>query len=203
MGGEMEFESATPSVVRAIKQRDLLNTWLRLFAKNEQVPRREDFRPERIDEEIPDLVFLRVEYGAELPRFIIESDGARPADALGSAGAGRYLDEYLGPVLAAQTVPVYLACCDKARPAYTISVVDDVNGCSVDYERLLLPFTEGERIGTIIASLKTISENGGFQNRNLLRGNTRPPALKLRAIIDRELAHRMPGRYAPGDVIEN
>lgn len=203
MGVEMEFESATPSIVRAIKQRDLLNTWLRLFAKTAQVPRREEFRPERIEDEIPDLVFLRVEYGAEPPRFIIESDGARPADALGSAGAGRYLDEYLGPVLAAQSVPVYLACCAKGRPAYTISMVDDVNGCSVDYERLLLPFWDGERVSSIIASLKTISEDGGFQNRNLLRGNTRPPTLKLRSIIDRDLVHRMPGRYAPGDVIES
>ena len=29
----MEFESADPSVVRSIKQRELLNTWLRAAAK--------------------------------------------------------------------------------------------------------------------------------------------------------------------------
>jgi hypothetical protein len=199
----MEFESATPSIVRAIKQRDLLNTWLRLFARDERVPAREDFRPNRIEDELPDMVFLCVEYGAPEPRFIIESDGEGPADALGSRGAGRYLDEYLGTTLAVQTVPVYRACVARGLPAYTISVVDDVNGRAVDYERLLLPFSaDGERVETIIASLKTISESGGFQNRNLLRGHTKPPTFKLGAIIDRDLIHRMPGRFAPGDVIE-
>ncbi len=30
----LEFESAQPSVVKSIKQRDLLNTWLRLYARD-------------------------------------------------------------------------------------------------------------------------------------------------------------------------
>jgi hypothetical protein len=29
----LEFESAHPSVIKSIKQRDLLNTWLRLYAR--------------------------------------------------------------------------------------------------------------------------------------------------------------------------
>ena len=35
----MEFESAQPSVVKSIKQRDLLNTWLRLYARDQSLPR--------------------------------------------------------------------------------------------------------------------------------------------------------------------
>lgn len=31
----VEFESAKPSVVKSIKQRDLLNTWLRLYARED------------------------------------------------------------------------------------------------------------------------------------------------------------------------
>ena len=54
----------------------------------------------------------------------------------------------------------------------------------------------------VIASLKTISEDGGFEIRNLMRGNDTLPTPKLRAVIDRDLFHRAPGRIPAGDVIE-
>lgn len=197
-----DFEAASPSIVKSIRQRDLLNAWLRLFARDGRVPCRDDFRPERLVEELPDLVFLQVERRSGSPRFVIESDGTRPADAHGSAGKGRYLDEYLGPKLGPSAVAAYEECYRRARPAYTISIVDDICGRPVDYERLLLPFSEGDGVNTIIASLKTISESGGFELRNLMRARLTAPVLKLRAIIDRDLAHRKPGLIPPGDVIE-
>jgi hypothetical protein len=54
----------------------------------------------------------------------------------------------------------------------------------------------------VIASLKTISEDGGFEIRNLMRGNDTLPTPKLRSVIDRNLFHRAPGRIPAGDVIE-
>ena len=42
----MEFESAKPSVVKSIKQRDLLNTWQRLYAREQRMPRVEEYRPD-------------------------------------------------------------------------------------------------------------------------------------------------------------
>ncbi len=54
----------------------------------------------------------------------------------------------------------------------------------------------------IIASLKTISEDGGFEIKNLMRGNDKLPVPKLRTIIDRDLFHRAPGRIPSGDVLE-
>jgi len=38
----MDFESATPSVVKSIKQRDLLNTWIRLHLRDQRLPRLAD-----------------------------------------------------------------------------------------------------------------------------------------------------------------
>jgi hypothetical protein len=35
----MQFESANPSVVRSVKQRDLLNAWLRVLGKDRALPR--------------------------------------------------------------------------------------------------------------------------------------------------------------------
>lgn len=198
----MEFASAGPSVVKSIKQRDLLNTWLRLYARNQSIPRMLEYQPARIEDELPDLVFYTVDATAQPPRLTIQSDGTRMSTAYGNTGRGRYLDEYLGAKLVPIVMPVYYECIARRLPAYTIANIDDVYGRIVAYERLLLPFSEGGTVTHMIASLKTISEDGGFEIRNLMRGNDKLPVPKLRAIIDRDLFHRMPGRIPSGDALE-
>ncbi|MGH6755126.1 MAG: hypothetical protein ACREDP_23460, partial [Bradyrhizobium sp.] len=79
----MDFASADPSVVKSIKQRDLLNTWLRLFAREQTLPRMDEYRPERIEDELPDLVFFTVDTNQAPPRLTIESDGTRMSTAYG------------------------------------------------------------------------------------------------------------------------
>jgi hypothetical protein len=197
----LDFESANPTIVKSIKQRDFLNTWLRLFVRTQTLPRIAEFQPARIEEELPDLVFLKVE-NAETPRLIIERDGARLMSAFGNSGAGKYLDEYLGSKLAPLITPIYHECLKRALPVYTIANVDDTFGRIVAYERLLLPFSEGSGVTHVIASLKTICEDGGFEMRNLMRGSDSLPATKRRAVIDRDLFHRAPGRIPTGDLIE-
>jgi len=197
----LDFESANPTIVKSIKQRDFLNTWLRLFVRTQTLPRIDEFQPARIEEELPDLVFLKVE-NAETPRLIIERDGARLMSAFGNSGAGKYLDEYLGSKLAPLITPIYHECLKRSLPVYTIANVDDTFGRIVAYERLLLPFSEGSGVTHVIASLKTICEDGGFEIRNLMRGSDSLPATKRRAVIDRDLFHRAPGRIPTGDLIE-
>jgi hypothetical protein len=198
----VDFASADPSIVKSIKQRDLLNTWLRLFAREQALPRMDEYQPARIEDELPDLVFLSVDTGQAPPRLTIESDGTRLSSAYGNTGKGRYLDEYLGARLAPIVVPVYHECIARRLPAYTIATIDDIYGRIVAYERLLLPFSDGGNVTHIIASLKTISEDGGFEIRNLMRGSDKLPVPKLRTIIDRDLFHRAPGRIPSGDILE-
>ena len=198
----MEFESVTPSIIKSIKQRDLLNTWLRLYARERQVPRIEEYQPERLADELPDLVFYAVDAAQQPPRLLIESDGTRMSSAYGYTGKGRYLDDYLGARLTPIVMPIYHECLKQALPVYTISEIDDIYGRIVAYERLLLPFGQGGHMTHMIASLKTISEDGGFEIRNLMRGNDSLPVAKLRSVIDRDLFHRAPGRIPSGDVIE-
>ena len=198
----MEFESANPTIVKSIKQRDLLNTWLRLYAREQLMPRIEEYQPERFADELPDLVFYTVDTAQAPPRLLIDSDGTRMSSAYGHTGKGRYLDDYLGPRLVPVVMPVYYECLRRALPVYTISNVDDTYGRIVAYERLLMPFSQGGNVTHVIASLKTISEDGGFEIRNLMRGNDTLPTAKLRTVIDRDLFHRAPGRIPAGDVIE-
>jgi hypothetical protein len=198
----VEFESANPTIVKSIKQRDLLNTWLRLYAREQLMPRIEEYQPERFADELPDLVFYTVDTAQAPPRLLIDSDGTRMSSAYGYTGKGRYLDDYLGPRLVPVVMPVYYECVRRALPVYTISNIDDTYGRIVAYERLLMPFSQGGNVTHLIASLKTISEDGGFEIRNLMRGNDTLPTAKLRSVIDRDLFHRAPGRIPAGDVIE-
>lgn len=198
----MEYESASPAIVKSIKQRDLLNVWLRLYARHEELPKFDDYLPERLAEEAIDLVTYTVHGAEESPRFRIESEGTRMSSAYGATGQGRYLDDYLGAKLEPIVIPIYLECFRRGLPVYTISKVEDLYGRKVDYERLLMPFSNGAGVTHILASLKTISDDGSFEIRNLMRANDVLPIYQLRSVIDRELYHRLPGRIAPGDAIE-
>ena len=197
----MDFQSANPSVIKSIKQRDLLNTWLRLFAREQRMPRIEEYQPVRLADELPDLVYYAVDTANRPPRLTIRSDGTRMSSAYGNTGNGRFLDEYLGARLAPVVMPVYYECVARRLPVYTISHIDDIYGRIVAYERLLMPFSDADSVTHVIASLKTISDDGGFEIRNLMRGSDMPTA-KLRAVIDRDLFHRPPGRIPNGDLIE-
>jgi hypothetical protein len=198
----LEFESANPTVVKSIKQRDLLNTWLRLYAREQQMPRVEEYQPERLADELADLVYYTVDTAALPPRLTIQSDGTRMSNAYGHTGKGRSLDEYLPANLVPVVLPVYYECVRRGLPVYTISNIDDIYGRIVAYERMLMPFAQGGSVTHVIASLKTISEDGGFEIKNLMRGNDTLPVVKLRSVIDRNLFHRAPGRIPAGDVIE-
>lgn len=201
-GMAMEFVSASPAIVKSIKQRELLNYWLRLYAKHERLPKFDDYHPERLADERDDLVYIIVEGTDDAPRFFIESDGDRMSIAFGSVGKGRDLEEYLGTKLAPSVMPIYYECVRRRLPMYTISQVNDLYGRKVDYERLAMPFSDGEGVSRILASLKAICDDGGFEIRNLMRANDIPPLYKLRSVIDRDLFHKLPGRIAPGDAIE-
>ena len=198
----LKFESANPSVVKAIKQRDLLNTWLRLYARAQSMPRLEEYQPARLEDELQDLVFYTVDTVPEPPRLTIQSDGTRMSSAYGHTGKGRFLDEYLPARLVPIVMPVYYQCIKCALPVYTIAHIDDTYGRIVAYERLLLPFSKGDGVTHIVASLKTISEDGGFEITNLMRGNDSLPKPKLRVVIDRDLFHSAPGRIAARELIE-
>jgi len=198
----LEFESARPSIVKSIKQRDLLNTWLRLYDRAQTMPSLAEYEPERLSDETPDLVFYTVETAVMPPRLTIQSDGTRMSSAYGQTGKGKLLDQYLGARLAPIVMPIYYECIARKLPAYTISHINDIYGRVVAYERLLLPFSDRSGVTHIIASLKTISEDGGFEIKNLMRGLDTLPTPRLRCVIDRDLFHRAPGRISSGDVIE-
>ena len=207
----MEFESANPSVVRSIKQRDLLNTWLRALRKPQSLPVLSDFRPERITDELPDMMAFNVEGEGDVAvaRFVITHEGARLTATYGNEHidpdkrTNRYLDDAIGPHRYARVVASYRACLAHKRPTYSVSTVQDGDGKDVSYERLLLPFGKAGTVEQIVGSYKAISVDGGFKVSNLMgiRPKTLPDSV-IKAVIDRESARRPIGSGTADDIIE-
>jgi len=207
----MKFESANPSVVRSIKQRDLLNTWLRALRKPQSLPVLSDFRPERITDELPDMMAFNVEGEGDVAvaRFVITHEGARLTATYGNEHidpdkrTNRYLDDAIGPHRYARVVASYRACLAHKRPTYSVSTVQDGDGKDVSYERLLLPFGKAGTVEQIVGSYKAISVDGGFKVNNLMGITPKTlPVSVIKAVIDREIARRPLGSGAADDIIE-
>lgn len=205
----MHFESANPSVVRSIKQRDLLNTWLRALRKPHPLPVISDFQPDRIGDELADMMGFNVEGKGSGARFVITHEGARLTATYGNdhidpdKRTNRYLDDAIGPERYARVVASYLACLAHRRPTYSVSMVLDPDGKEVSYERLLLPFGSAGKVEQIVGSYKAISIDGSFKVNNLMGVQpTTVPISIINAVIDLELARRPVGSRAADDIIE-
>jgi hypothetical protein len=205
----MQFESADPSVVRSIKQRELLNAWLRAAARHRPLPFVDDFHPSRAGDELPDMMGFDVAGEGDDARFVITHEGARLTATYGddhvdpAKRTNRYLDDAIGPERYANVVALYRACLKHKRPAYSISTVQDADSKDVSYERLLLPFGRGDAVEQIVGSYKSISIEGGFKINNLM--GLRPkavPVILVRAIIDRDFVPQSSSRPLADDVIE-
>jgi len=205
----MQFESANPSVVRSVRQRDLLNAWLRALGQRRALPALGDYRPERIADELADMMGFDVEGSGDAARFLITQEGSRLTATYGNEHidpdkrTNRYLDDAIGPLRYARVVPSYRACLARKRPTYSISVVQDADGKDVSYERLLLPFGSADAVQQIIGSYKAISIEGGFKINNLMGVRSRAtPVSVLNAVIDLDFVPGPAGQRAPDDLIE-
>src|SRR6195952_4130410 len=203
----MEFESASPSVVRSVKQRDLLNAWLRAFDKRRPLPRLEDYRPDRIADELADMMGFGVIGAGDQARFLITQEGSRLTATYGNEHidpdkrTNRYLDDAIGPQRYARVLPSYLACLAHRRPTYSVAMVQDADGKDVSYERLLLPFGSADTVEQLVGSYKAISIEGGFKITDLM--GIRPkatPVNVINAVIDIELIRSPAGQGASDDV---
>ena len=205
----MEFTSANPSIVRSVKQRDLLNAWLRALGKGRALPMLAEYRPERIGDELVDMMGYDVEGDGDGARFLITQEGTRLTTAYGNEHidpdkrTNRYLDDAIGPQRYASVIPSYRACLAHRRPTYSISMVQDADGKDVSYERLLLPFGSAGKVEQIVGSFKAISIEGKFKVANLM-GITvsTTPVSVVRAVIDLDFVPGEAVQHASDDIIE-
>ena len=198
----MYFESATRSVVRSVRQSDLLNAWLRVANRERALPLIHQFRPDHLEEEKPDLMYYDLRHEGDDVRFLILHGGKNLARAFATRRnvEGLFLDEFMDAERIAFMKVAFLACIDSRRPVYTVSRVSDVNGVPVSYERLALPFGANANVQHLVVSLKTISIEGRFETGDLMR----PQGLSYEycAIIDRDIEPAARKLAAANDVVE-
>jgi len=206
----MEFASADPSAIRSIKQRMLLQSWMRALRGEKLLPLVGDFQPEGIANELADMMAFDLDEDDGTARFLITQEGWRLAAAHGNEQIDpaiqrtkRYLDDVVEPERYESILPCYLTCLTRKRPVYSISRVLDAEGKDVSYERLLLPFGRDDEVEQIVGSYKAISIDGGFKVNNLMGLSSKTvPVRVINAVIDLELARRPVGSGAADDIIE-
>lgn len=204
----MEYASSDPSVIRSIRQRVLLDAWLRALRQPRRLPALIDFDPEAGRDELADMMGFDVEGEGEAARFLITQEGSRLTATYGNehvpleTRASRYLHDSIGPERYARVVSCYRECVVRKRPTYSITTVQDADGKDVSYERLLLPFGSGSTVEQIVGSYKTISIEGSFKVRDLL--GFRPmaaPTMIVNAVIEREVMRRPAGVRTSDDIV--
>jgi hypothetical protein len=205
----MEFTSANPSVVRSVKQRDLLNAWLRALGNGRALPALADYRPDRIADELADMMGYDVEGSGDTARFLITQEGSRLTATYGNEHidpdkrTNRYLDDAIGAARYARVVSSYSACLERKRPTYSVSMVQDADGKDVSYERLLLPFGPAGDVEQIVGSFKAISIEGGFKINNLMGIKSKAtPVSIINAVIDLAFVRSPAGHDTSNEVIE-
>jgi hypothetical protein len=165
----MEFINSRPDIVRSITQRWLLSYWNRLRGKD-AVPAWPGFRLTEMAAMGDDLAFADITDNNGTPRLFVRFQGKNIIDAFGISTVGRYLDE----ILPRPYRDVALATCHQVLatklPVYTVSDMRDRDGRIVHFERLLLPFGhKGAELGRILASMETVSPEGAFTSRDLMK----------------------------------
>lgn len=184
----MNLTHEPPSILRNIRQRALLNDWLRLFFRRRSIPPLDEFKPDRFEEEMSELVVYDVLEATDGVKYNMRHVGERQIAAYdGAADLGRDLEQTLGAQRAADILPLYHACRDTGLPVYSVAVLSDINGREVNYKRLLLPFGESPRVLNIVAVFKNFSPDGGYEQRSLTRIEQGVPVYRHRAIISKGL----------------
>ena len=121
----MEYASADPSVIKSIRQRVLLDAWLRALRKPRKLPVLIDFDPEIGIEELADMMGFDVVGNREAARFWITQEGARLTEAYGkpqASGVGEVYDP----------IPVRANCIGKRMTERTGFLIDDADAVALD-----------------------------------------------------------------------
>jgi hypothetical protein len=180
----MEFIDSPPDVIRSDTQRWLLDYWNRVRA-GARLPTWQCLVTDEVAARSGDMSFTDVVLENGRMRFRIRFHGERIAVLYGLGDCtGKFLDDCLPESYREAALGTYCQAAATGLPVYTVADMRDRNGRIVHYERLLLPFgRNGIEADGIAASLETVSPEGAFEGRDLMKAPPRSPAFALCATI--------------------
>ncbi len=184
----VEFTNSPADVIRSVTQFRLLQHW-RCLRGARQLPPAGALNVEEIADLSANLLMTEVVHAENNVRFMICFNGARIAESFGVSSPdwckGRFLDDVLPSAYCAAAHSTFHHVVVVRKPLYTVADMRDRAGRIVHYERLLLPFgRDGVAVDHILASLEAVSPEGAFENRDLMKAPSRPPAFALCTTID-------------------
>jgi hypothetical protein len=168
--------------VKSVRHRWLLKEWE--FGRGGKVlPLRERLAREEFNPYRGEFSVFEVRRDAAL-RFLLRSHGSFIGKAYGSNCVGKYLDDIVPPDLHAQQLEPYRQAVRHRRPVYVSSDTRDMQGKPVQFERLLLPFSEdGTAVAYVVADFEMISVEGHFSPADMLTAKNSVPTGRVAGVI--------------------
>lgn len=162
------YQTRSSDIVKSVRQRWLLNYWLRL-RRGRSLPEWSGLDMAELESCFDDLTILDVLATSAGHRFRIFNHGKNVGAMFAGECAGKFLDDVLPPAARNYTLETYEQVVRLRLPVYTVSKFSDADERTVLYERLLLPFAIGDQSAArIIGFLETISPDGAFERRDLM-----------------------------------
>jgi hypothetical protein len=175
------FDVASRAVVKSVRHRWLLKEW-DLSRGAKALPLRTALARDDFDAYRPEFSTFAVHH--EGMRFLLESHGSYIGRAYGSNCAGKYLDQIVPSALQAQQIEPYRQAVRHRRPVYVTSDTRDLQSRPVQFERLLMPFSDdGRTVACVVADFEMISIEGGFSPADMLTAKNAAPSRRLAAVI--------------------
>lgn len=151
--------------IRCVQQIGMLKLWER-SKRGAVLPQVSCVHDEDLARMREKVMLLDVEWQDGEPRYLIRYQGSDIDRMHNRNCVGLYLNDVMDPSIREKGLKSYWRVVDQRIPAFNSTVVLDESGASVNYERLLLPFTRsGEQVDQIysIVTLFTEDNQSPFQ----------------------------------------
>lgn len=163
--------------IRCVQQIGMLKLWER-SKRGAVLPLASAVHDEDLARLREKLMLLDVEWQDDEPRYLIRYQGADIDRMHNRNCVGLYLNDVMEPSVRDRGLKTYRRIVDQRIPAFNSTPVQDEKGATVQYERLLLPFTRsGDQVDQIysIVTLYTEDNQSPFQTlKNAISPNDQP-----------------------------
>jgi hypothetical protein len=161
------FEHGTVHSIRSSSQRGLTAAWAQLASRG--LPVFDQFHPAARVHDPDQLAAWKVE-GTE-KQFVFRALYRGPLldEAFSDSWTGKTLTEVTPVSLRRAIIGASDECARSGCAIYTILRTYNEAGCSVDFERLLLPFGQNGRVEILVASLQLVSMEGTFERAHVVK----------------------------------
>lgn len=163
--------------IRCVQQIGMLKLWER-SKRGAVLPHVSSVHDEDLARLREKVMLLDVEWQDEAPRYLIRYQGSDIDRMHDRNCVGLYLNDVMDPSIRERGLKSYRRVVDQRIPAFNSTLVQDEKGATVQYERLLLPFTRGgEQVDQIysIVTLFTEDNQSPFETMKNAVSRNDPP----------------------------